>query len=228
MLRALNLTLCCLTFASISAPAQVADNAPPIGVQAVRALTSHLALVPKTAVPKTGQQLATNGHWSMANQSPAECAGVPAGSGPCLRLIYAVPDASVSCEWVLVLSADAKDVTFLDENDDAARYFMPKLSPAAVKSLVQVRHLPVYPPIAQAARVQGDVKLPILVRPDGNFSATSPIGPPMLTQAAVDALSEWRFKPLQIGSRAVAFEAEIIFHFEGSGFPSGGTVQSTP
>ena len=226
MSRALPLILCYL--ATIHAIAQVNPNAPSIGVEAVHALTAHLILIPKTPVPKTGQPLATDGHWSMANQPPAQCANVPAGSGPCVRLIYAVPDAEVACEWVVVLNADATDVTFLDENDDAARYFMPRLSAAAVKQLLQARVMPAYPPIAQAAHVQGPVKVPILVRPDGNFSATTPTGPPMLTQACIDAVGGWKFKPLQIGSRFVAFEAVVTFQFESSGFSSGGTVASIP
>ena len=224
MLRALNLTLCCLTFASISAPAQVADNAPPIGVQAVRALTPHLVLVSKTPVPQTGQPLATDGHWSMANQPPAQCATAPAGSGPCVHLIYAVPDAEVSCEWTILLNSDGTDVTFLDENDDAAHYFMPKLSAAALKLLIISRSLPTYPAIARAAHVQGEVKLSILVRTDGNFSAMTISGPPMLIQAAQDALRDWRFKPLMIGERASSYEAVIPFQFEPNGSSLGGTT----
>jgi len=215
MSRALRFTLSCLLFAAPSALAQVADNAPSIGVQAVHALTAHLVLIPKTPTPKTGQQLATDGHWSMANQPPAQCANLPAGSGPCVKLVYSVPDAAVSCEWVVALNADATDVTFLDENDDAAHYFMPKLFSAGLQHLVIKKSEPVYPPIAAAACVQGDVKIKALVGVDGK--AATPVllsGPPMLQQTSADAARSWQFKPLQIGARAVPYQAEVLFRFQ--------------
>jgi len=228
MSRALSFTLCCLLFVAAPAISQVADNAPSIGVQAVHALTPHLILIPNTPVPKTGQPLPTNGHWSMANQPPAQCANLPAGSGPCVKLIYSVPDAGVSCEWVVVLNADATDVTFLDENDDAAHYFMPKLYATALKPLVLRKSLPVYPPIAGAAHVEGDVKVKIPVAADGKSSKPVVIsGPPMLVQTSLDtAESYWKFKPLQIGQRTVPYEAEILFRFSYAGFSA--SIGSVP
>src|SRR3569832_153118 len=105
-------TLCSLVLASSPALAQVADSPRAIGVQAVRVLGPHLVLVPNPPVPKTGQPLPTTGHWSRADQPPTQCANVPAGSGPCVRLIYSVPDAEVSCEWTVLLNAAATDLTF--------------------------------------------------------------------------------------------------------------------
>ena len=47
---------------------------------------------------------------------------------------------------------------------------------------------PVYPQIAQSARVSGDVEVGVDVRPDGTVaSAKAASGPPLLTQAAEDA-----------------------------------------
>jgi TonB family protein len=150
----------------------------------------------------------------MANQPPAECANAPIGGGPCVRLIYATPDAGVSCEWVVALTADASDVTFLDENDDAARYFMPRLSLAAAHLLMLNQSPAVYPAIARAAHVQGTVKLQVLVGPDGRTPSIQAIsGPPMLTGSARDAAQNVKFKPLQIGGRSVAFQTEMVYHF---------------
>jgi len=115
MLRLICTTFCCLTVASSPAFTQVADSAQAIGVQAVQVLGPHLVLIPKTPVPKTGQPLPITGGWSVANQPPAQCASVPAGSGPCVRLAYSVPEAEVSCEWTVLLNAKATDLTFLDE-----------------------------------------------------------------------------------------------------------------
>lgn len=235
MPRALHIALCCL-FVSTTAVAQVVDNAPPIGVQAVHALTSHLVLIPQTPVPKTGQPLVTNGKWSIANQPPAQCANLPAGSGPCVKLIYSVPDAGVACEWIVLLNADATDVTFLDENDDAAHYFMPRLSTAALSRLVANKSMPKYPAIAVAAHVEDDVKVYAIVGVDGKPSKVVQIGgAPMLTQAAIDACYLWQFKPLQIGDRTVPFVTMVLFHFSNPRMDTStftptytGSVTSTP
>jgi TonB family protein len=157
----------------------------------------------------------------MANETPAPCSGALPGGGACVRLIYTVAEAGVSCEWVVLLKADGSDVTILDENDDAAHYFLAKLSAAAAKQLVLSNPQPVYPPIAKAAGVQGSVKLQIFVRADGKTSVGTVTGPPMLTGAAADAARDWKFKPLQIGNRTVPFQTEIVIRFGISGMNTG-------
>jgi TonB family protein len=54
----------------------------------------------------------------------------------------------------------------------------------------------VYPAIAVAARVSGDVVLPITIGADGHVQTIRILdGPPMLRQAAIDAILQWTFKP---------------------------------
>jgi TonB family protein len=54
---------------------------------------------------------------------------------------------------------------------------------------------PVYPQIAQSARVQGDVEVAVDVRPDGSVAAADVVrGVPLLNQAAVDAARRARFE----------------------------------
>jgi hypothetical protein len=211
----------CLALASIPAHAQPAPGAPSVGVQAVGALIPHLIPLPKNPNKKTGQQLSTSGHWSMANGTPAPCSGAPPGSGACVRLIYTVPDAGASCEWVVLLKDDGSDVTILDENDDAAHYFLVKLSAAAARQLLVSSREPVYPPIARAAHVEGNVKLQILVSADGKTTVDGVTGPPMLTATSTEAARDWRLKPLQIGNRTVPYQTEIVFHFGVSGRSTG-------
>jgi TonB family protein len=53
----------------------------------------------------------------------------------------------------------------------------------------------VYPPMALAARVSGEVKLNVTITPDGSVSAvTLQSGPPMLRQAAVDSATRAVFR----------------------------------
>jgi hypothetical protein len=144
-----------------------------------------------------------------------------------MRVIYQAPDAGVSCEWVVLLSPDGTSGSILDQNEDATRYFLDRISADDAKPLVLTRRLPIYPPIAVAALVKGDVKFQLVVGPDGKFVGNPVSGPPMLTGAATDAIKGWTFKPLILGGRAVSFQTEVTFHFATTGGPFS-SVTSTP
>jgi len=62
-----------------------------------------------------------------------------------------------------------------------------------------VKHVdPVYPAIAKAAQVQGDVVLKIDIGKDGKVTKVQPVnGPPMLLPAATDAVKQWQYKPFE-------------------------------
>jgi TonB family protein len=54
--------------------------------------------------------------------------------------------------------------------------------------------VPIYPPIARQARVQGDVVLKLKLRTDGEVDSIEAVsGHPMLKQAAINSLKQWRF-----------------------------------
>lgn len=54
---------------------------------------------------------------------------------------------------------------------------------------------PEYPPMAQAARVAGDVELKLEIRQDGSIGSAAVVsGPPMLRQAAVDSAKRSQFE----------------------------------
>jgi TonB family protein len=64
------------------------------------------------------------------------------------------------------------------------------------KRKVRSKVEPTYPAIARQYHVDGRVKVEITIAPDGHVVNTRVIGgSPMLVQAAVSALSEWRFEP---------------------------------
>jgi len=53
---------------------------------------------------------------------------------------------------------------------------------------------PTYPAIARTARVMGDVRLAIAIAADGSAANVTTLnGHPMLSQAAMDAVKQWRF-----------------------------------
>jgi len=73
---------------------------------------------------------------------------------------------------------------------------------------------PVYPPLAKSARIQGRVVLVAVISKAGtieNLHALS--GHPMLVPAAVDAVSQWRYRPYILNSEPVEVETQITVNF---------------
>jgi len=73
---------------------------------------------------------------------------------------------------------------------------------------------PVYPPLARSARIQGRVVLVAVISKAGtieNLHALS--GHPMLVPAAVDAVSQWRYRPYILNSEPVEVETQITVNF---------------
>jgi protein TonB len=73
---------------------------------------------------------------------------------------------------------------------------------------------PVYPPLARSARIQGSVVLAAQISKAGtieNLHALS--GPPMLVPAAIDAVSQWRYRPYILNSEPVEVETQITVNF---------------
>jgi TonB family protein len=73
---------------------------------------------------------------------------------------------------------------------------------------------PVYPPIAQAARVQGLVILEAAVTADGTVTEVKVVRSiPLLDQAALDAVKQWQFEPASRGGVAVPGVATVTVQF---------------
>jgi periplasmic protein TonB len=73
---------------------------------------------------------------------------------------------------------------------------------------------PVYPPLARSARIQGPVVLSALISKSGtieNLHALS--GHPMLVPAAIDAVSQWRYRPYILNSEPIEVETQITVNF---------------
>ena len=76
------------------------------------------------------------------------------------------------------------------------------------------RPQPVYPAIARNAGVTGTVVLDTTISKTGTVENVSVIsGPPMLRQAALDAVKTWRFKPYLIDNEPVRVETTVSVGF---------------
>ena len=105
---------------------------------------------------------------------------------------------------------------------------VPKLAPVMPKRLrisqgvisgQLIRKLePRYPPLAQQARIQGQVVLNAVISKTGvveNLELVS--GHPMLVPAALDAVRQWRYRPYLLNGEPVEVETTITvtFHIAG-------------
>jgi periplasmic protein TonB len=73
---------------------------------------------------------------------------------------------------------------------------------------------PVYPKPAALAGVQGEVKLHAIIARNGKIMSLSVMsGHPLLVQAALDAVSQWRYRPYYLNGEAVEVETFIAVNF---------------
>jgi TonB family protein len=88
--------------------------------------------------------------------------------------------------------------------------------PAEVmEKLVRHRVDPEYPAAARPQNLQGVIALDVLVGRDGSVLKVRPLGgPPILEQAAVDALRWWRFEPYRIKGEPVVAETTVAVEFK--------------
>jgi len=81
---------------------------------------------------------------------------------------------------------------------------------------------PSYPPLARQARVQGMVVFHAIIGKDGSVQDLQVItGHPLLIQAAMDAIKQWRYKPYLLNGEPVIVQTTINVNFALSGDASG-------
>jgi periplasmic protein TonB len=74
--------------------------------------------------------------------------------------------------------------------------------------------LPVYPPLAKAARISGTVKLIGIIGRDGTVQDLHVVeGHPLLVKAALDAVRQWRYRPTLLNGEPVEVTAPIDVRF---------------
>ena len=89
-----------------------------------------------------------------------------------------------------------------------------EVSSATAEGSLLRRVEPEYPEQALAQRVQGAVLLEVRINPDGAVQEVKLVsGPPLLAEAAIAAVRQWRFKPRRVNGRAVEMETRITLKF---------------
>ena len=73
---------------------------------------------------------------------------------------------------------------------------------------------PAYPPLARAARIQGSVVLAAVISKAGTIDNLRLIsGHPMLVPAAIDAVSQWRYRPYVLNGDVIEVDTQITVNF---------------
>ncbi len=73
---------------------------------------------------------------------------------------------------------------------------------------------PMYPPLARSARVQGSVVLAAVISKAGTIENLTLIsGHPMLVPAALQAVSQWRYRPYILNGEAIEVDTQITVNF---------------
>jgi protein TonB len=73
---------------------------------------------------------------------------------------------------------------------------------------------PAYPPLAKRARIQGTVRVQVVITRDGTVSEIEVLeGHPLLISAAIDAVLKWRYRPTLLNGRAVEVFTLIDVNF---------------
>jgi protein TonB len=87
--------------------------------------------------------------------------------------------------------------------------------PSSVEAaMILQKTLPIYPPIAKAAGVQGTVILAATISKAGTIENLRVMGGPvMLQRAALDAVETWRYKPYLLDGQPVEVETSISVIF---------------
>src|SRR5215831_1794391 len=89
-----------------------------------------------------------------------------------------------------------------------------RISQGVTKGLLIQKIEPPYPPLARAARVQGEVVLSALIDSNGQITNLQLIsGHPMLVPAAISAVKQWRYKPYLLNGQPVEVETTITVIF---------------
>ena len=69
---------------------------------------------------------------------------------------------------------------------------------------------PTYPPLARQTRISGTVRLHAIISKDGSVQQLEVLsGHPLLVQAALDAVRQWRYRPTLLNGEAVEVDTTI-------------------
>jgi periplasmic protein TonB len=89
-----------------------------------------------------------------------------------------------------------------------------RVSTGISEGLLSHRVEPLYPLIAQRARIEGTVELKAVISKEGTIEGLQRInGHPLLVTAAMDAVKQWRYRPYMLNGEPLEVETVVVVNF---------------
>jgi TonB family protein len=187
-----------------------ASGANRSDASAVRQTPANDGASPDASAPASSGSSASNLANRNSGQGASSSESVPAAAAakPSAPLMLSLPETPISASGSIAIRATG----------------MVPMPAGEVESGQQARNLqigqltnmvePVYPPDARQARLEGTVKLHVLVGANGEVQSFRTIsGPEALAQAAMIAVREWRYRPTLLNGKAVETQEDVTFVF---------------
>ena len=200
----------------------------PLGLPSLRPLSTPVSLgrpledAPTTVTHASGSAVAPNNPAAVTLRMPTRIPnGIPDASddGP--------PAVGQSGPYIPGASGLVSPDGVRDALGTGTRPILP-VTPVTVTAPIRISHmsegdlvrkiLPVYPPLARSARVQGQVVLQAVISKQGVIeNLTVVAGHPMLVSAAKEAVRQWRYRPYILNNEPVEVETQITVNFSLAG-----------
>lgn len=203
--------------ALLSSPATSTPTAatPPVGSEAKRSPNTSTTTGENQGRSKTAHESLTDA--STKNRVADDSVNV---TKP-LRVVSAAPAADADTETapgLPVATADAKarnPVSDLLNTPTALPSRAAPVSQGVEGGELETRVNAIYPPQARAMGQHGIVVLEALVGPDGSVKDVKVVsGPPMLRQAAMDAVRRWKYEPFRLNGKRIAAQTQVQVEFK--------------
>jgi protein TonB len=200
----------------------------PIALPFLKPLATTVMLAPPPGPPPTAQSHAiehpaesnlAQGVLIMPRTIPTHIRDIHEESGP--------PQVALSGSYVFGSTGEGSPEGILHSLGKPSSA-LPVPPPLAVAHPPRVSHMmegnlirrvqPTYPPLARSARIQGQVVLAAIIGKEGSIEKLRVLaGHPMPVHAAVEAVSQWRYRPYILNSEPVEVETQITLNFSLSG-----------
>jgi len=90
-----------------------------------------------------------------------------------------------------------------------------KMSPPIVSNGLLIHPQPIYAQGAKDKKVEGTVKLHVVIATDGTIKQLDVLfGDPLLTQPTLDAVRQWKYRPTLLNGQPVEVDTEITAIFK--------------
>jgi protein TonB len=129
----------------------------------------------------------------------------------------AATDASAPSMVGLAAGGSDAPLSNLVASDHAAKPILQTvtISSGVSQGLLLKKVQPVYPPNALRMRTEGAVKLLATVGKTGSITAVKVVsGEPLLGQAAMEAVKQWKYKPYLLNGEPVEIQTEVTINFK--------------